>query len=292
MNDVVDQVSLLENLSDADKDALITRLWRDLQEERARSKELERRLACGTRDLTTDDREANPLLKRLQQVVVGKRGARQLTESLNLRPLSSFAFLRSRRLVVAAGIVILAFGLDFAVGSYQQFRLAQKRLADLRLQHAAFEGMYVEVVNVAYEPDQKSYRLTMKFAKDEPGRPLYIMQSPVRVFEQVGLSWKEVLSRDSLGEAARVVKLTDTYTFQTIFEPNLKDWTELIPGYMHIRFETDSLVSERSNPDDDIIDRTDRYYVYLKPRGADDDAIRKQMRIRGDPPIYMPMPPH
>jgi len=104
MNDVVDQVSLLENLSDADKDALITRLWRDLQEERARSKELERRLACGTRDLTTDDREANPLLKRLQQVVVGKRGARQLTESLNLRPLSSFAFLRSRRLVVAGPV--------------------------------------------------------------------------------------------------------------------------------------------------------------------------------------------
>ena len=61
---------------------------------------------------------------------------------------------------------------------------------------------------------------------------------------------------------------------------------------MHIRCRTDSLVSERSNPVDDIIDRTDRYYVYLKPHGADDDAIRKQMRIRGDPPVYMPMPPH
>ena len=61
---------------------------------------------------------------------------------------------------------------------------------------------------------------------------------------------------------------------------------------MHIRFQSDSLISERSNPDDDIIERTDRYYVYLKPYGADDDAIRKQMKIRGDPPVYMPMPPH
>jgi hypothetical protein len=160
------------------------------------------------------------------------------------------------------------------------------------MQHAAFEGMYVEVVNVAYEPDQKSYRLTMRFTNDDPSVPLYVMQSPVRVFEQVGLSWKEVPSRDALGEAARVVKLANTNTSETIFEPNLRDWTELIPGYMHIRFETNSLVSERSNPDDDIIDRTDRYYVYLKPHGADDDAIRKQMRIRGDPPVYMPMPPH
>ncbi len=75
--------------------------------------------------------------------------------------------------------------------------------------------------------------------------------------------------RDAHGEAARVIKLTDTYTFDTIFEPNLKEWTELIPGYMHIRFESDCLVSERSDPEDDIIERRDRYYVYLKPQGAD-----------------------
>jgi hypothetical protein len=34
---------------------------------------------------------------------------------------------------------------------------------------------------------------------------------------------------------------------------------------MCLWFETTSLVSERNDPDDDIIDRTDRYYVYLKP---------------------------
>jgi len=292
VNDVVDQASLLANLSDADKDTLITRLWRDLQEERARSKELERRLAAGTTDRAKDVRGASPLLKRLQEAGARKRVPGQVPARLQLGLGRCFAFLSSRGMIAAAGIVVLAFALDFAVGSYQQYRLEQKRLADLRLQHAAFEGMYVEVVNVAYQPDQKSYRLTMKFTNSEPGRPLYVMQSPVRVFEQVGLSWKEVPSRDSLDEAARVVKLTGTHTFQTIFEPNLKDWTELIPGYMHIRFETDSLISERSNPDDDIIDRTDRYYVYLKPHGADDDAIRKQMKIRGDPPVYMPMPPH
>ena len=292
MNDVVDQASLLENLSEADKDALIMRLWRDLQEARVRSSELERRLVPGTFDRAEDVREASPLLRRLQKAGAGKRVPAKVPASLQLGLGRCFAFLRSRRLIAAAGIVVLAFVLDFAVGCYEQYRLEQKRLAALRLQHAAFEGMYVEVVNVAYEPDQKSYRLTMKFSNNEPSRPLYVMQSPVRVFEQIGLSWKEVPSRDSLGEAARVVKLTETYTFQTIFEPNLKDWSELIPGYMHIRFRTDSLVSERSNPDDDIIDRMDRYYVYLKPHGADDDAIRKQMKIRGDPPLYMPMPPH
>jgi hypothetical protein len=288
VNQILDQVSPLHDLSDADKDALIARLWRDLQAERARSKELELRIAPGTGDA----HETGPLLKRLQQATPGRRVPQQLSISGRLRFGRSLAFLRSRSAIAVAATVGLAFVADFAIGRYQQYRLEQKRLSDLTLQHAAFEGMYVEVVRVTYEPDQKSYRLTMKFTNDEPSHPLYVMQSPVRVFEQVGLSWKEVPSRDARGEAARVVKLTDSYTFETIFEPNLNDWTQLIPGYMHIRFQSDSLVSERSNPDDDIVDRTDRYYVYLKPHGADDDAIRKQMKIRGDPPVYMPMPPH
>jgi hypothetical protein len=126
----------------------------------------------------------------------------------------------------------------------------------------------------------------------EPGRPIYVMQSPVRVFEQSGLAWKEVPTRAPNGEVASVVKLTGPHTYQTIFEPNLKDWTELMPGYMHIRFESVSLISQRSDPDEDIIARTDRYYVYLKPHGADDEAIRKRMKYRGEPPVYMPMPPH
>jgi hypothetical protein len=96
----------------------------------------------------------------------------QLPASLGFELGRRFACLCSRRLIAAAAIVAFASALDFAVGRYQQYRLQQRRLADLRLQHAA---LYVEVMNVAYEPDQKSYRLTMKFTNDEPGRPLYLM---------------------------------------------------------------------------------------------------------------------
>ena len=265
---------ILGKLSDADKDALIARLWRDLQDERARSKELERQRALQSGNPAQD---SGQLLKKLQQAGAGKRSLRQVPTGLGLSLSRALDFVSARVLITIAVLIALVFALDFTIGRYQQYRLDQKRLAELRLQHAAYEGMFVEVVNVAYEPDQKSYRLTMKITNVEPGRPLYVMQSPVRVFEQIGLSWKEVPSRDPDGEGARVIKLADAYTFQSIFEPNLAEWTELIPGYMHIRFEANSLISERSEPDDDIIDRTDRYYVYLKPHGADDNAIRKRM---------------
>jgi hypothetical protein len=279
----------LEKLSEADKDRLIARLWRDLQDERARSKELERQLALRNDNSAPD---GGLILKRLKQAGDGKRTSRQSPARLGLSFSRAFDFVSARALIIVAVVIALAITLDFAIGRYQQHRLDQKRLAELRLQHAAYEGMFIEVVKVAYEPDEKSYRLTMKITNVEPGRPLYVMHSPVRVFEQAGLSWKEVPSWDPDGQGARVIKLADAYTFESIFEPNLADWTELIPGYMHIRFEADSLISERSEPDDDIIDRTDRYYVYLKPHAADDNAIRKRMNYKGDPPVYMPMPPH
>jgi hypothetical protein len=65
-----------------------------------------------------------------------------------------------------------------------------------------------------------------------------------------------------------------------------------MPGYMHIRLANNRLISQRSEPDDDIVERNDRYYVYLKPHGADDEAIRKRMKYPGEPPVYIPMPPH
>jgi hypothetical protein len=168
----------------------------------------------------------------------------------------------------------------------------QSRFAALQLQHAAYEGLYVELVKVDYEPDEKSYRVIMRMTNSEPDRPVYVMQTPWRVFEQSGLSWKEVPSRSATGENVSVVKLSGSHVYEAVFEPNLKDYAELIPGYMHIRFESSSLISQRSDPEDDIIERTDRYYVYLKPHGADDEAIRKRMNYKGDPPVYMPMPPH
>jgi len=188
--------------------------------------------------------------------------------------------------------IALAFALDAAVGWYQRHRLEAKRLADRALEHAAYSGLYVDLVNVAYEPDQKSYRLTMMMRNLDPAHPLYVMLTPVRVFEQAGLAWREVPAHATRGAAATVVKLTDARAFETVFEPNLKTWTELIPGYMHIRFESTSLVSGRAEPEDDIIDRRDRTYVYLKPHGADDAALRARMKYPGDPPVYIPMPPH
>jgi hypothetical protein len=210
--------------------------------------------------------------------------------ALHLPAYFATSLLRSGVVIGAILIGTTVFAMDRVISRYQTGQLEQQRLESLRLQHAAFAGLSVDLVKVVYEPDGKSYRLTMTMTNLAPQHPIYVMVSPVRVFEQSGLTWKEVPARAA--DAARVVRLTGRHVTETVFEPNLKDWAQLMPGYMHIRFESNRLISQRSEPEDDIVERNDRTYVYLKPHGADDEAIRTAMKYRSDPPVYIPMPPH
>jgi hypothetical protein len=65
-----------------------------------------------------------------------------------------------------------------------------------------------------------------------------------------------------------------------------------MPGYMHVRIDNDMLISRSSEPGNDIVERNNRFYAYLKPQGADDEAIKRRSKFPGAPPVFIPMPPH
>jgi hypothetical protein len=52
------------------------------------------------------------------------------------------------------------------------------------------------------------------------------------------------------------------------------------------------LVSPSRAPKDDVFERRDNYFVYLKPSDVSDDVILKKMKFAGKPPVWIPMPPH
>jgi len=282
----------LEGLSPEDKDRLILGLWTDLRDERAKAQALAQRLAeiAGTPPGAPGER--NSLLEELRRRGTRKDQTRPRKEAVRVRLGRGLGLLKSRVVLGFVLLLALAFLLDFGIGWYQQRQLEQARLAALKLQTAAFSDLLVELKSIAYEPDGKSYRLTLSLQNLDPEQPIYVMLSPIRVFEQSGFAWHEVPARASTDQATTVLKLGEGRSFQTIFEPNLKDWTSVMPGYMHIRFENNMLISQRSDPEEDIVERDDPNYVYLKPYGADDEAIRRQLRFTGTPPVYIPMPPH
>ncbi|VTZ21825.1 conserved hypothetical protein [Methylocella tundrae] len=118
------------------------------------------------------------------------------------------------------------------------------------------------------------------------------MLNPPRVYVQVGLTWQEAPAQAPLGSALGVVKLDGGREYSLVFQTDLKDWSQLIPGYMHVLIQSDMLISQSSEPKDDIVERDNRFYVYLKPQGADDAWIKSRSNFPGVPPIFIPMPPH
>ena len=52
------------------------------------------------------------------------------------------------------------------------------------------------------------------------------------------------------------------------------------------------LISPHATPSDELFERTDSYYIYLKPYDVEDREILREARFDGAPPVWIPMPPH
>jgi len=270
-------------LSAAEKDRLIAALLKERDE-------LLIRLA-GNSPSAEQSTGRHALLKRLRERGASKKDRSPGADITTIK-LGRLRFLRSRTLRIAGiGFAVLLL-VDQSVGKYRALRMEQQRQADLILENKAFSGIYSELVRVELEPDRKSFRLTTAIQSVDPSTPLYVMIEPTRVFEQAGFAWKEVPAKAMERDSTGVVKLTGRHEFQTVFTPNVEDWAELMPGYMHIRFESELLVSLRAEPEEDIKARKDRYYVYLKRTDASDQEIKEKMNYQSDPPLFIPMPPH
>ena len=270
----------LATLSDAQKDELIVNLWRTLiATEAAAEPHVTPAQATG----------ADALRARIGGAAPSRRAS---PPSVHRRPGRGKRLLESPLLMGLLLLVGAGFAVDAAIGWHER-RLteAQDGAADA-LHRAAFQGLYAELDSVAYEPDGKSYRATMSMQTEGTGEPLYIMLSPVRVFVQTGTTWQEVPASAPDGTAWGVVRLDGGRDYQASFQADVKDWTELIPGYMHVRVESDMLISLSSTPRDDIVERDNRFYVYLKPQNSDDASIKSRTNFAGKPPIFIPMPPH
>ena len=94
------------------------------------------------------------------------------------------------------------------------------------------------------------------------------------------------------GGAGGVLRIDGTHVYPYTFDARVRDFAQLIPSYMHVRFSGTMLVSPSSTPKDDVFERKDNYYIHLRPPGITDEAILRQARFPGRPPLWIPMPPH
>lgn len=269
------------------KDSLIADLRRQLGAAQSEIRLLRRRLGAAAPaetapaqgGLLNELREAAPRKVEAPAPVAVKLGRR-------------FDLWRSPVLVGLVMLLLTGFAVDAGVGLYQARALREARQARLLLENTATRSLYVELKGISYEPDGKSYRMTLFLQNVSPQGPLYVMLNAVAVYVQAGMVWQQVPSRPAEGVNWGVVKVVDGYTFDVLFTPDVQNWAELIPGYMHVRIQSDLLVSEKAQPGNDVVERRTPYYVYLKPHGASDEDIKARSKSTRTPPIFIPMPPH
>ncbi len=270
-----------------DKDALIADLRRQLGAAHSEIRVLRRRLGAATPVATNP--AAGSLLEGLREAAPRKV---DVSGSVAVKLGRRFDLWRSPVLVGLVMLLLTGFAIDAGVGLYQARALREARQARLLLENTATRSLYVELKGISYEPDGKSYRMTLFLQNVSPAGPLYVMLNAVAVYVQAGMVWQQVPSRPAEGVSWGVVKVVDGYTFDVIFTPDIQNWAELIPGYMHVRIQSDLLVSEKAQPGNDVVERRTPYYVYLKPHGANDEDIKVRSKSTRTPPVFIPMPPH
>ena len=277
----------LAKLSSGEKDALIRELWRQVASGQSEVRLLRRRLGMAEEARGTAD---SALLERLREAA--PRRPVEPPSGLVVKLGRGLRLWQSPVVMGVVAILCAAFAIDGGIGIWQARTLQQQRQTRLLLEHEALTGLYVELKSIVPESDGKSYRMTMAMQNIDPDRPLYVMLNAVGVYVQTGMAWQQVPSR-AVGEAGSgVIKLAGAYSYDVLFTPEVTGWAELIPGYMHVRIQSDMLISRSAQPGNDIVERRTPFYVYLKPHGANDADIKARSRMSGTPPVFIPMPPH
>jgi ABC-type lipoprotein export system ATPase subunit len=202
-------------------------------------------------------------------------------------------FWRTARHLAFGGAVAFALVLlgDSLVGRYQHL-LAEQRAEKLAaLETLALSALRADVKTIVSRGNG-SYELTLELWNVKGDKPIYVLSPALRAYVQVGRQWVELPSRPIEESAAQVLKITGRQSYRYVFEAKPTEYAQLLPRYMHVRFVNAMLVSPNSTPSDALFERSDSYYVYLKPWDADDRAIRAEVKFDGVPPLWIPMPPH
>jgi putative ABC transport system ATP-binding protein/macrolide transport system ATP-binding/permease protein/lipoprotein-releasing system ATP-binding protein len=188
---------------------------------------------------------------------------------------------------VIFGAVLLA---DFGIEKYQQMRVRERAARIAALQQLALNSLRGDVQSVSDLGDGR-YELTT-YLENVGGTPIYVLSPDMRAYVQVRTTWQEVPMQPLDESANGVMKIEGKQTYRYRFDARVKDFAQLLPNYMHVRFAGTMLVSPSSTPKNDVFERKDNYYVYLKPFDVTDETVAKRMRFSGKPPVWIPMPPH
>jgi putative ABC transport system ATP-binding protein/macrolide transport system ATP-binding/permease protein/lipoprotein-releasing system ATP-binding protein len=200
---------------------------------------------------------------------------------------------RSARIFLLGGAVIFVgvVLVDFSVAKYQELQVREYGARIAKLAEMALSSLQGEVQSITDLGDGR-YELAVDLSNVAGEQPIYVMSPEMRAYVQVGKTWQEVPLAPADDGVGGVLKIAGKHTYRYVLEARVGNFAQLFPNYMHVRFSDTMLISPSGSPPDQVFERKDNYYVYLKPFDIADDTILKRTKFAGKPPVWIPMPPH
>jgi hypothetical protein len=193
-----------------------------------------------------------------------------------------------------AGAVAVLVAADLLIGAYQDRVIERHRALQARVERMAWKYVRVDVDDVGYTADGK-YRVRLVLDNLFPEYEIFVMTPSVQGYVQVGPRWQEVktveATEDPRLKEGSVVHLRDQLHVEWVMDIPMLDYFQAFPGYMHIQLESETLVSDESQPKEYVAERNDVLFFHLKPLSADDRELKSKNRFPGEPPIYIPTVP-
>ncbi len=190
-------------------------------------------------------------------------------------------------------IVLVVWAADYIVG-YKQDKLLQERAAHKKkLELLAWQVLRSQIEDVTYKGNK--YKIAITYENPFPDEEIYVMVPTIRALVQVGTYWKEVPIHDLPGRSTEpeVVRLTDKMTVEKLVEVPFRNFEQVLPGYIHMRVNAVSYVLADSISKEDVVEKNEDFYIYLKPYYADDKKMAKNYSFTNNVvPVWIPMPPH
>jgi putative ABC transport system ATP-binding protein/macrolide transport system ATP-binding/permease protein/lipoprotein-releasing system ATP-binding protein len=192
-------------------------------------------------------------------------------------------------LLVACGL----WGIDYATARFQRRSIEARQAERKRSEELALQKLRAGLDDISYRPDG-GYEAAVFLQNFDPSKPFHVLGPAVRVFVQVNRAWQEVPATAVGHTEGGVREVTGKVAFRFAFRADLARFDELLPGYLHVRVTNVMVVSEHAEPTDDLFQRTDDYYAYLKPQKVSDDEVRARngWKPGGLVPRWIGMPAH
>jgi len=195
-----------------------------------------------------------------------------------------------RRLLLGGAVAGLGWWAGAA--AWGQWLQGRQRLADQRrdqLQRLAFSGLSAELATVERLGDG-GYRGTIAVDNLDRLQTLYLLPLDVQMYVQQGSRWNPYAAAWS-DNSRTVLRVEQPESLQFDLLDLPSRYTEIVPGYMHVRFDVTYAIAEHADPDALPVERRDSFFVYLLPPHPDPEKIARN-DFPGEVPLFIPMPPH